>query len=166
MFRRFNCCCFNHPCPIRCPWICPTACRNEVVNPTFTESFGFFRNITPGTITSNAIIPLNLVQSGGSGISSTGAGAISLAAGTYEVTYFANGTIPASGTMSIKLRLNGVDVAGSIISDTQDTGNISTLTQTIVLRVESINGILELVNNSADSATFSLASMFTRRIEV
>ena len=160
MFRS-GCCRFNHPCPIWCPCV-RRVCRNEVVNPVLTESFGFFNNTAVVAIAENAIIPLSLVEVGGSGILPNGAGAVTLAAGTYQVSYFASGTIPAGGTLSIKLRLNGVDVSGSVISATEAAGNVASLTQTIVLSTQ-LGGTLELVNNST-STTFSLASMLIRRI--
>ena len=165
MYRRqLNCCWCNHPYPIWCPASRFCSCSNEVVNPIDVSSFGFFRNTAVGTVGANAIIPLAIVQGGGAGISATGGGAIALAAGIYEVTYFANGTIPASGTLSIKLRLNGVDVAGSVISDTQTTGNVSSLTQTVVITVSQA-GIIELANNSTDEVTFTVGSLFVRRID-
>lgn len=163
LFRnRRNCCCFNHPIPIWCP-CARSVCRNEVINPTLTESFGFFNNTAVGTIGSDSTIPLNLVQIGGGGINTNGSGAILLSAGTYQVTYFANGTIPAGGTMSIKLRLNGFNVAGSVLTNSQSVGDVETLTQTLVLSIPQDGGILELVNNS-NATTFTLASMFVRRI--
>lgn len=160
--RRCNCCCFNHPCPIWCP-CARRACTNEVVNPVITESFGFFNNTSVGTIGQEDNIPLNLVQIGGGGINTNGSGSIILSAGTYQISYFASGTIPASGLISIKLRLNSQDVAGSIISATQTTEDTTTLTQTIVINVPQDGAILEVVNNST-ATTFSLASVFIRRI--
>ncbi len=160
MFRS-GCCRFNHPCPIWCP-CARRVCRNEVVNPVLTESFGFFNNTSVGVVAANAIIPLNLVELNGSGILPNGAGGVTLAGGTYQVSYFANGTVPAGGIMSVKLRLNGVDVPGSVISVTETAGNVASLTQTIVLTTQQ-GGTLELVNNST-ATNFSLASMLIRRI--
>jgi len=161
MARRFNCCVFNHPCPIYCRAV--RSCENIVVNPIINTGFGFFNNTDVGAIASNARIPLSFVQGEGTTITSSQAvlGAISLSAGTYQITYFANGEVPASGTMSIKLRFNGVDVSGSILEATLPTGEQTTLTQTIVLTV-SQTSTLELVNNSADNTIFSLASMFVQ----
>ena len=134
------------------------------MNPVISTSFGFFNNTIAGAIASDAIIPLNLVQSGGSGITSNGVGAVVLAAGVYQVTYFANGTIPASESMSINLRLNGVDVAGSVLSETGTSGDVSMLTQTIVVTVPQTGGTLQLINNSTDDVNFILVSLFVQRI--
>ena len=161
MPRRFNCCVFNHPCPICCP--VNLSCRNEVVNPILGTAYGFFNNTTGGTFASEQIIPVELVVFGGEGISPSGNGGVILSAGTYEVNYFAGGTIPASGTLSVKLRLNGVDVDGSIVSSTQDVGSTVNLTRTIVVTVAE-GSVLELINNTNENATFSFASMFIRRL--
>lgn len=161
--RRFNCCVFNHPCPIFCPFL--GRCDMEVINPIPTADFGFFVNTATSTVLTQGIIPVNFVQGEGLAItpSSTTAGAVNLAAGTYEVTYLAEGTVPASGTMSIKLELNGLDVFGSVLTGTQTVGNVINLSQTMVITVAQ-NSTLELVNNSADTTTYSHASMFIRRI--
>lgn len=159
MFRS-GCCRFNHPSPIWCP-CARRVCRNEVVNPVLTESFGFFNNTAVGTIVANATLPLNIVEISGSGISSNGAGAINLASGTYQVSYFASGEIPASGTLSLRLQINGSTVNGSAISSSEDVGDVESLTQTIVLR--TAGGVLEIVNNSS-ATNFSLASVLVRRI--
>ena len=158
--RRFNCCIFNHPCPIFCPFL-SCVCENEIVNPIIGSTFGYFSNTALGAIVSNAIIPLNFVQGDGDNItaSTTLPGAINLLAGTYQITYLASGTVPASGTMSIKLRLNGVDVAGSVLTATQPAGQVTNLTQTIVLTVPQTS-TLELVSNSSDATTYSYANMF------
>lgn len=160
--RRCNCCCFNHPCPILCS-CARRRCTNEVVNPVLSESFGFFNNTAVGTIAQEDNLPLNLVQLGGGGINTNGAGAITLAAGTYQISYFASGIVPASGTVSIKLRSNAVDVPGSVISETQTVGETATVTQTMVINAPQDGAIVEVVNNSA-ATTFSLASVFIRRI--
>jgi len=158
--RRFNCCIFNHPCPICCP--INLACTNQVVNPIVGTAFGFFNNPFGGTIASQDVIPVGLVTYGGEGIASSGNG-VFLTAGSYEVNYFAGGTVPASGTLSIKLRINGVDVSGSIISSLQAVGTSVNLTRTIVITVPT-NSELQLINNSSDTAVFSFASVFVRRL--
>ena len=163
LFRnRRNCCCFNHPVSIWCP-CAQKSCSNEVVNPVLTESFGFFNNVSSTTIAQQDRIPLNLVQIGGGGISLNGSGSIVLSAGTYQISYFASGTVPTTGTVSIKLRLNSTDVSGSIITQAQAQNETATLTQTIVINVPQDGAILEIVNNGS-TTSFGLASMFIRRI--
>ena len=163
MARPFNCCVFNHPCPIFCPLL--TRCNgNTIVNPTITEAFGFFNNTDVGTIGSQFRIPLNLVQGNSDRITaSTTNGAVQLTPGTYEVTYLAGGSVPANGTLSIKLRLNGFDVTGSTLNGTQTAGNVVNLTQSIVLTVTQTS-VLELVNNSAQTANFAYASMVVKSL--
>lgn len=162
MPRRFNCCVFNHPCPIFCPFV-NLECRNDVVNPQFGNDFGFFNNLTVGAIATQATLPVSLVTSEGISILSNGAGSISLVAGNYEVSYLANGTIPASGTMSVKLQRNGVDVFGSAISITQTVGDVVNLTQNMIVSFLEPS-TLTLVNNSADTVDFNYASISVRRI--
>lgn len=166
MCRRFNCCVFNHPCPIFCPFV-NLACNggNDIINPIITSDFGFFNNTVGGAIASQAIIPVGFVQGSGTGVlpSTTTAGAVTLSAGTYEISYSAAGTVPASGTISIKLQINGVDVAGSIISGTQTVGNAVNLARMIVITVPQTS-TLQLVNNSSGTTTYTNASMFVRSI--
>ncbi len=160
---RFNCCVFNHPCPIFCPLI-PCGCTsNTVVNPSFGNDFGFFNNTSPGSIASQAVIPLGLVINEGGSVVPSANGGVTLAAGVYEVSYFANGTVSANGTLSIKLVLNNADVPGSVVTSTQAAGDVSSLTQTMILTVQQPSTLL-LVNNSQDLTTFSNASMSIRRI--
>lgn len=163
MCRRFNCCIFNHPCPIFCP--CSLACTgNEVVNPIIPSDYAFFNSVG-GDIASQAIIPVSLVQGNSQAItpSTQISGAVVLSAGTYEISYLAGGIVPSNGTMSIKLRLNGTDVAGSVLTGSQAAGNVINLTQNMVLTVPQ-GSTLELVNNSAETTTFYYSSMFIRRI--
>lgn len=160
---RFNCCVCNHPCPIFCPFIDLT-CQNEVVNPVVSSAFGFFNNLSVGAIASGAQIPVSLVILGGDGGGIVpNAGGVTVTPGTYEINYFAGGTVPAGGTLSIGLTLDGVSVAGSQVSSTQSAGSTVNLTRTIV--VSAIDGgTISLVNTSGEAATFSFASMFLRRL--
>ena len=158
--RRFNCCIYNHPCPIRCP--INLSCTNEVVNPIISSAYGFFNNTIGGTIGAESQIPLGLIIYGGEGISSINGG-VAITPGVYEVNYFAGGTIPAGGTFGIKLQLNGVDVAGSAVSSTQDAGETVNLTRTIVVSALQ-GGVLELINDTDESVDISFASMFVRRL--
>ena len=64
---------------------------------------------------------------------------------------------------SRELQINGVDVAGSVISGTQTVGNAVNLARTIVITVPQTS-TLQLVNNSSDTTTYTNASMFVRSI--
>ena len=158
-----NGCCPNSPRPI---WVfgnCSTS--NDVVNPIIPTSFCFFENNLGGTVTTGSIIPVGLTSSLGGKItaSTTTAGAVNLTPGTYEITYFVNGTIPASTTMSVGLRANGVQVAGSISTVSGTAGNQATVSKTIVLTVAS-NTMLELYNTGTDSLTISNANIVVKEI--
>ncbi|MBE7075969.1 MAG: hypothetical protein E7375_02760 [Clostridiales bacterium] len=161
---RFNCCRFNHPCPICCP--CIRCCENTVINPVITSIFGFFNNLSAGTIADDAIIPLNFVEGDSANIatSPTVPGAVFLAAGTYQVTYLAGGTVPAGGTLAIALRLNGIVIEGSTLMASQTVGDVVNLSQTISITVAQ-GSTLELINVSGEATTYSYASMFVRVIE-
>ena len=160
---RFNCCVFNHPCPIFCPFVDFT-CQNQVQNPITSSSFAFFNNIAGGTIANGSIIPVSLVILGGEGGGITpSAGAINVTPGTYEVNYFAGGTVPAGGTLSVALQLNGLTVSGSQISSTQPVSSTTNLTRTIVVSAVD-GGTISLINTSSEAATFSFASVFVRRL--
>ena len=160
--RSRNCCRFNHPCPIWCP-CARRVCTNEVVNPIISESFGFFNNTSIGTVAPDATLPLSLITLSGSGIAPNSSGGILLSSGTYQISYFANGTIPASGVVGVKLQLNGVDVSGSDIFENGTISNLVTMSQTILLSVNQ-TATLELVNASNDAAAYSLGSILIRRI--
>ncbi|MGN1201502.1 MAG: hypothetical protein ACI4R8_04540 [Candidatus Caccovivens sp.] len=161
---RFNRCCRNHPCPILCPFTLDCN-SNQVVNPIIDTQFGFFNNTITNTVATQSTIPVSLVQSSGTSItqSQTVSGAVNLLAGTYEVSYFANGTVPANGNFSIKLELDGVTVSGSVLNANQTAGDVASLTQTMIITVPQTS-TLELVNNSADSTVFTNASMAIRRL--
>ncbi len=162
MPRRFNCCVFNHPCPIFCSAI-NLACSNQVVNPNFGNDFAFFNNTVLSTVDAGDVIPVVLVTSEGTSIVSNGAGGATLLAGAYEVSYLANGVVPTSGTFGIRLDLNGATVQGSPISITQTAGDVVNLTQTMIITTNGTSS-LELLNNSAETVNFNYASLSIRRI--
>lgn len=164
MPRRFNCCIFNHPCPIFCPFSL-NCTGNQVVNPIIQPDFAFFNNTDVGDVASQAIIPVGLVQSRGTSISSntTTTGAVTLLAGTYEVSYFAQGTTGEGENVSIKLELNGTEVSGSAITVTDSESEEITLTQTMIIDVPQTS-TLELVNNTSETILFTIASMTIRRL--
>ncbi len=163
MSGRFNCCIYNHPCPIFCPFIDFT-CLNEVVNPIVSSSFGFFNNIVGGSFASNGLIPVSLVLLGGEGGGILPSeGSVVLSPGTYEINYFAGGIVPAGGSVSVSLSLNGSIVSGSTITSTQSVGNSVNLTRTIV--VSALNGgTISLLNTTNETTNFTFASMFIRKL--
>ncbi|MDE6583235.1 MAG: hypothetical protein K2K31_01105 [Clostridia bacterium] len=152
-------CCGNHPCQIFCPFSLDCT-GNQVINPVFEEDFGFFNNTTPTVAVSQGVIGVNTAIIRGGTISST-AQSVKLDAGIYEVTYLAGGVV-TSDNISIKLTLNGVDVAGSVLQTTDDMGEVENLTQKIMLIVPSTS-TLSLVNNTDESVNFLYASIVIRR---
>lgn len=157
-----NCRC-NHPCPIFCGRL--VSCTNDIINPVITNSFGFFNNTTTQTIAAFSTIPVNFVLGEGTSISPSTdvAGAVQLAAGTYEVSYFAEVVLPESGTAEIALELNGATVIGSPVTETGTSGEILTLTQTVMITMTQTS-ILELVNNTSNSVVVNLASLSIKRL--
>ncbi len=162
---RMNCCIFNHPCPILCPSNLGCIGGNNIINPILpTNQYGFFNNTAPGSIATNAIIPVTLSVGAGSDITtSPTTGAVRLLAGTYEISYFAEGTIPSGGTISAKLSLNGTDVPGSTLTNTATAGNVVNLGKTIIITVNQTS-TLQLVNATSETTTYSNASMSIKRL--
>ncbi len=154
---RFNCCVFNHPCPIFCPFV-NLQCSNEVLNPVISTGFAFLTN-TGGSFVAGGVIPLTLT----SGAIMQASGGVQLGAGTYEINYFAGGTIPGNGVLSIALSVNGTVDTQSVVSVSGTAGNFANLQRTIVITVPQ-NSILTLVNNSSSAVTFSQTSMFVRQL--
>lgn len=163
---RMNCCIFNHPCPILCPSNLACIGGNNIINPILpTNQYGFFNNTAPGGIATNAIIPVTLSVGIGTAItaSTTTSGAVTLLAGTYEISYFVEGTIPSGGTISAKLSLNGTDVPGSTLTNTATAGNVVNLGKTIIITVNQTS-TLQLVNTTSETTTYSNASMSIKRL--
>lgn len=157
-------CFFNHPRPIFCPAL-RVDCENQIVNPVILGDYGYFYNTAPGEIETEEQIPLTLVVSRGTSItaSTTTPGAINLLPGTYEITYTVGGIITEGGTLSVELELNGVDVVGSALTETGTTGNEVNLSNTLLLNVSSIS-TLQLINNTAETATFTFAGVAITRL--
>lgn len=156
-------CCPNTPNPI---WVLGSCSNsNNVVNPVILSSFGFFQNTLGGAVTTGAIIPVTLASSQGSKItqSTTTAGAVNLTPGTYEITYFVNATIPASGNLTVGLRANGIQVEGSTATVTNTASNQIALSKTIVLTVPA-NTTLELYNAGTDTVTISNANITVKEL--
>lgn len=158
-----NFCCPNTPNPI---WVIGSCSNsNDVINPIIPQSFGFFQNVLGGSVPTGSIIPVTLSSSRGGMVtqSTTTSGAVNLMPGTYEITYFVNGTVPASGTLSVALRANGAQVAGSTASVTQTASNQVAVSKTIVLSVPT-NTTLELYNAGTDALTISNANILVKEI--
>lgn len=157
-----NCRC-NHPCPICCCRL--RNCTNDIVNPVIRGDFGYFNNTSTQTIASSERIPVSFVLGEGTSIvaSEDVSGAVTLAQGTYEISYFANATIPAGASVSIALRLNGAIVPGSTVVVTGTAGEVVPVSQVIMVNVLQ-RSTLELVNVTAGSVVTNLASMSIKKL--
>lgn len=157
-----NCFC-NHPCPIFCRRL--RCCTNDVVNPILTGNFGFFNNTTTQTIGALERIPVSFVLGEGTSVlpSMTTPGAVTLAQGTYEISYFANVVLPESGTARIALELNGALISGSSVEESSPSGTLAALSQTIMLEVEQ-SSTLELVNGTSVPLVVNLASLSIKKL--
>lgn len=166
MPRYFNHCVYNHPCPIYCSSNLACQGGNNIVNPIVpNHQYGYFNNLNVGQISADAIIPVTLDLGLGTAIteSTTTTGAITLLAGEYEVSYFAEGTIPAGGTMAIKLQLNNTDIPNTTLTSTQTVGNVVNLFQTIFITVPQTS-TLKLVNAGTEETTFAGASVAIHKL--
>lgn len=159
----WNKCCINHPCPIFCGLL--TTCTNDVINPIMTANYAYFNNTSTITTPTLSNIPVFFSIGEGTAIaqSSSTAGAVSIAPGTYEVSYFANATLPASGTASLALSLNGAVISGSQIDSSGTASQTVTLSQTVMISVTQ-SSTLALFNSSADALTTTLASMTIKKL--
>ncbi len=163
MARRFNCCIFNHPIPIFCPLL--RSCdQRQIVNPTFANGFGVFTN-AGATVAAGTSVPLTFSQGYGTAISQslTTPGAVELLAGSYIVNYSLNGTIPAGGTMTLSLWLNGAVVPNSTVSITGTAGQNTTLTGFAVVTLPQ-TGTLQLANTGAQAITAASANVIIRSL--
>lgn len=152
-------CFFNHPRQIVCRTIIQT-CRNEVTNPVVTGGYGYFNNLDVGAIAPGGILPVTAVTTRGNNIvqSTTTTGAVSLAAGTYQISYSVTGEIPTGGTISAGLLLNGVGVSGTDVTESGTAGNVVGLNRTIILNVPNAS-TLNLTNTGTEETTYNFAGI-------
>ena len=107
-------CFLNNPRPIFCPFVNLNCTQNQVVNPTLPGNFAYLVQV-PGEVGAGENFDLGVQSFSGNNFIPNGMGGITLQAGSYEVTYSASATIPASGSVSIGLTLDGGVVAGSTV---------------------------------------------------
>lgn len=115
---------------------------------------------TSGTasVGTGAIIPLTLNASTSGATASVTNGSVNLpSAGTYLVSYFANGST-TDGTQSVSLYLNGAAINGETVSATTSQGGKSALSKTVLLTITGA-GTLSLHNSSAETLTLDSASI-------
>ena len=108
----------------------------------------------------NADVPLqnNSVLTG-TGITHTaGQSAVTLSAGTYLISWQADATIPASGTASLGLFVNGVADQNSQSSTTGTASTVARLSGTTMLAVTTPTTV-SLQNTSTSTTTYQNVSM-------
>ena len=157
--------CFGpyYPCPISC-CSCRCCCANIVQNPSIsTINLAFFALTTPTTVASGAVVPMPLVSSVGTSITSTTPGTANLTPGTYEVTYSVTSVIGASGTNSFGLELGGTILPASVTTVTGVVGDTETVSGSAVLTVTATS-TLSLNNLGADAVDVNVANMTIRKI--
>ena len=121
-----------------------------------------YANYTGGQIESEAIIPLTLVTSTPSSTLSVSGGSVVLPdAGTYLISYYANGSVP-SGDLEVSLYLDGVAIPNESITITSTPDETASGSKTILVTTAS-GGTLSIYNTSDQTATFEGASLTVTR---
>ncbi len=109
------------------------------------------------TVASNGIIPLTLTASTpGTTMSVVGNEVVLDEAGTYLVSYFANGSVP-TGDFIISLYLDSTPITGESIT-ISSAGEQSAGSKTVLITTTEA-GTLSIYNTSAEAATLSGASL-------
>lgn len=105
-----------------------------------------------------AIIPLTLNSSTTGATTSVTNDSVNLpSAGTYLVSYFANGST-TDGAQSVSLYLNGAAISGETVSATTPQGGKSALSKTVLVTTTGAS-TLSLYNVSAETLTLDSASI-------
>ncbi len=118
-------------------------------------SDAIYANLSGTTATSGSIIPLALDTATPTTTMSVSGNAVNITeAGTYLVSFFANGSVP-TGDFSTSLYQNGSAIAGESIIIDDSTGAGS---KTILVNAGA-GDTLSIYNTSAQTATFSGASL-------
>ena len=113
---------------------------------------------TSSTVNAATIIPIAQIAATAGTTMSVSANAINLPeAGTYLVSYFANGSVP-SGNLSTSLYLDGTQVSGETIVQTNTAGSSSAAGKTVLITTNGA-GTLSLYNTSGETATLSSATL-------
>ena len=136
--------------------------ENTVINPT--TSFALFSSSVVQTVVPSGNVVTSFIAGSGTGITSDGAGNITLAPGTYRISYNAFGTFPANGTLSLALYQDGFIVPSSQSSTSGTTGNIGALLNVSTVTVTGASSIIRLVNTNTQSQTINSASIVITKI--
>ena len=109
------------------------------------------------TVAPTTIIPIvQTAVTADSGLTVAGNGIV-LPAGTYLVSYFANGAVP-TGNLSTSLYLDGAPITGEsiVLTPASATDNVGASKTALIT---TTGGTLSLYNTSTDTATLSNASL-------
>ena len=113
---------------------------------------------TSSTVAAATIIPIAQIAATTGTTMSVSSNAVNLPeAGTYLVSYFANGSVP-SGNLSTSLYLDGSPVSGESIVQTNTASSSSAAGKTVLITTEGA-GTLSLYNTSGETATLSSATL-------
>lgn len=150
-----------YPCNVT---TCGCNCSaNNVVNPQVVQSYAFLALTTTTNVASGALVPVALVASSGTGITSATAGEVTLTPGTYQAFYNVTSEIGENGTNSFALSLDGTIIGNSVSSVSGTAGQTGALSNSVIFTVAS-NGTLRLVNNGEDAVDVIVANLTVRRI--
>ena len=123
-------------------------------------SDAIYANLAGTSATSGAIIPLALDTATPTTTMSVSGSSVNITeAGTYLVSFFANGSVP-TGDFSTSLYQNGVALAGETIIIDDSTGAGS---KTVLVNA-SAGDTLSIYNTSAETATLSGASLVVLKL--
>lgn len=134
--------------------------RNNVVNPTRSEEWGF---LTGGDVQAaqNEHIPLTLTSSAGTAVSQSVADEVNITTGNYQVAYSVNASSSVN-PLQFGLELNGTVLPYSIISGEGD-GNLQNLATSFIISVPT-NSQLSVVNLTAGAASMTRVNLSVTKL--
>jgi hypothetical protein len=121
-------------------------------------SWAFFSLNTLTEVASDAVIPVSLVSSSGTEITSSAEGTINLTAGTYRVTYSINSILGENGTNVFGLNLNSSTLSQSVETVSGTAGDRVSASNNFVFSVTG-NTTLNLVNLGAEAVDVELVNL-------
>lgn len=135
----------------------PTGPQGEAAEPLVTAySNKYQQNTTAYTLTANTITPVTLSVSGPNGnIDNTTANKLTITeAGVYKIDYFFLGTSGSSTVLSLEVRKNDTELAGSKISKDADADVLVDIQGSVLAELEE-NDVIDLAIESSANATIT-----------
>lgn len=90
--------------------------------------------------------------------------AVVLPAGTYLITYGANGTTTANGELSVQLYENGTAIAGETILGNTAANNAENVSKTILYTAAADNTALSIHNAAGNDVNLTSANITAMKI--